>query len=50
MTHCLPGNGWQWRPGEGLEIDVNNLGLPGDGQTPITYRVGVALLGYIAVQ
>ena len=50
MTHCLPGNGLQWRPGEGLEIDVNNLGLPGDGQEPITYRVGVALLGYIAVQ
>lgn len=50
MTHRIPGNGWQWRPGEGVEIDVNNLGLPGDGQEPLSYRVGVALLGYIAVQ
>jgi hypothetical protein len=50
MLHRIPGNGWQWRPGEGIEIDVNNLGLPGDGQEPITYRVAVACLGYIAVQ
>lgn len=50
MTHRLPGNGWQWRPGEGVEIDVNNLGLPSNEEEPITYRVGVALLGYIAVQ
>jgi hypothetical protein len=50
MTHRIPGNGWQWRPGEGIEIDVNNLGLPGNEQEPFTYRVGVALLGYIAVQ
>lgn len=50
MTHRIPGNGWQWRPGEGVEIDVNNLGLPGDGQGPLSYRVGVAILGYIAVQ
>jgi hypothetical protein len=71
MTHRIPGNGWQWRPGEGIEIDVNNLGLPpcaraqktllgAPAATPTEvepaqqedcfYRVGVALLGYIAVQ
>lgn len=50
MLHRIPGNGWQWRPGEGIEIDVNNLGLPGDGQEPLTYRVAMACLGYIAVQ
>lgn len=50
MLHRIPGNGWQWRPGEGIEIDVNNLGLPGGEEEPITYRVGVACLGYIAVQ
>lgn len=50
MLHRIPGNGWQWRPGEGIEIDVNNLGLPGGRELPITYRVAVACLGYIAVQ
>lgn len=36
MLHRIPGNGWQWRPGEGIEIDVTNLGLPpcGNPQEP----------------
>lgn len=46
VVHELPGEGWNWRPGEGVEIDMQNLGLP--SQTVAT--IGVAVLGYIAVQ
>lgn len=46
VVHELPGEGWQWRPGEGVEIDMQNIGLP--SATPVT--VGVAIIGYIAVQ
>lgn len=46
VVHELPGEGWQWRPGEGVEIDMQNIGLPSG--TPVT--VGVAIIGYIAVQ
>jgi hypothetical protein len=55
VVHELPGEGWNWRPGEGVEIDMQNLGIP-----PLTpaqeqpqeqiITVGVAIVGYIAVQ
>jgi hypothetical protein len=48
VVHELPGEGWNWRPGEGVEIDMQNLGLPTIESG--TYTVGVALIGYIAVQ
>jgi hypothetical protein len=50
VVHELPGEGWQWRPGEGVEIDMQNLGIPAGIESANTLTVGVALIGYIAVQ
>jgi hypothetical protein len=49
VVHELPDEGWRWNPGEGVEIDMQNLGLP-TAELPTVVTMGVALIGYIAVQ
>jgi len=47
IVHRLPGNGWLWRPGEGIEVECRHL-VPEVPQ--VVYEVAIAAIGYIAVQ
>jgi len=44
IVHQLPGSGWVWEPGEGVQIDLARLGTL-DTDTPVT----ISMLGHISV-